>query len=213
MAHLFTATRTGLSAGLEVRGGVVVLGESGRSRREVRVAADPGLGSRPVVAGVVRRGDVVSLTPGEPGDAVVVRVRTEEAYTRGCPGRLRLGGGWTLLTEGLTAWGGAGRLGVMPDALLAVRGDAEGVVQVTFSGGRSKGGGVRWLAALRRGCDWPSVVLLDCHPDARPDLRPGGILLEGEAARVLGMVRALGVSPEALEDAERALGPAPVERF
>lgn len=206
MAHLVTATRTGITGWVETSGGQLVLGQTGRSRREVRVAVDPSLGDRPEVGAVVRQGDRVSLVPGRAGDAVVVRVRTEAAYTRGCPGRIRVGPGWSLVAEGLTAWGGAGNLGVMPDVLLAVRGDAEGVCQLTFSGGRRKGGGTRWLVAVQRGCDWPSVLLIDCHPDAVPDLRPAAVLLEGEAARVLGMIRALGGDREVLEHAERALG-------
>lgn len=209
MAHLMSATAKGIQYGIEVNEGVLTLGETGRNRREVRVAVDPAMGRRPEVGNVIRRSGLLSIAPGEPNDAVVVRVKTRAGYTRGAPGRFHHGTGWTTLAEGFHAWGDAGNLGVMPDLLLAVRGSDEGVCHAIFSGG-GYGDGSRWLLALQRGFDWPSVVMIDCRPDALPHLRPAEVLIDDEPSRVLKMIRAIDETPYKLEpwireDAERAL--------
>lgn len=169
MAHLYTATPGGLQPGILIPLLGLRLGETGRERRCVQVAADAALlGTRAETATLQILGErSLRLDPGPGGDAVVVRTRTDVVYTRGCPGRLAPGQ-WNVLAEGRTAWGAAGRLGSHPDVLLAIRGP--GAAWVCFSGGRHKGCGSRLLLALDRGADAPSVWLLDLDAAARPEL-------------------------------------------
>ena len=208
MAHLMTATRTGLQYGVQVHNNILTLGQSGRARREIRIPVDPSMGRQPEVGSVTVSGNRLQIGPGEAKDAVVVRVRTEAIYTRGCPGTITLGKGWNILAQGFTAWGDAGGLGSMPDSLLAVRGDVEGVCRIVFSGGRGRVSGGRWLVALQRGCEWPSVVMIDCHEDALPALRPAEVLIDDEPQRVLKMIRETTVDVGTLAEAERTLGKA-----
>ena len=209
MAQLWTATSRGLTPGIPIPTTGLRLGEQGRSRREVVVSCEPALlGASWDAASVAISGaNRVELARGHEGDAVVVRITTCGTYTRGCPGHIKLGSGWSLLAEGCHAWGTAGNLGAMPDALIGCR--AEGVARIVFSGGRRKGAGGRWLVALQRGADVPSLWLWDAHPDARPELGTAATTWDAsERARVLTLIEALpGLDAECLQDAKDQLVP------
>lgn len=193
MANCFTARAGRMDTGIawsETHGVVsLVLGETGRSRRRVDLPVVLTEGApfdtnydghrRPVLfnATVVGRPPVLHEVVEEPEDgAVLVRIDTEGTYTRGNPGSLDHGSGegdalWCSgavkeVARGQRAWGDAGNLGTMPDVLLLLRPGA--LVRVIFSGGRSKGFGLRFVwyrpDALARGAD-PEVLDLGSTRD------------------------------------------------
>lgn len=176
MARLFTATPGGITAGIAVKDGCIALGETGRARTLVKVGVSAPIGADGKIhRGAVVRDRNVRIEPEAPGapDAIVVRVRTDWTYTRGCPGRLALGRGLVEIAKGFTAWGDAGGLGSHPDVLLGAKGP--GAALVTFSGGRGKGLGLRLLAVVETADGlMPELYDLPAVGDAalRPELDP-----------------------------------------
>ncbi len=179
MDNCFTATARGIVAGITLTTPTTLdLGEAGRSRRLVRVPVEGARvdAGRVVEAGATRRPSLVA--PKDDG-LMVVRVKTDKVYTRGCPGKIGAPcGAMGVIAEGLTAWGDAGGLGSHPDVLLAMRPGS--AIVITFSGGRGKGQGVRLLVYPT----WlPAPVIIDLGAEdmvaSHPDL---------DAATVLGTV-------------------------
>ena len=211
MALLYTATTGGLTPGLGIMEGKLTLGETGRQRRRVDIPAT--IDRYVDVASVVQSGLNWRIEAGASTNSAVVRVRTEVVYTRGAPGGLTLGGQWAELARGFHAWGDAGNLGSMPDALIGIREGQTGVCKVTFSGGRSKGCGVRWLFSTDRGADWPTVGMIDCHPSAHPALRPGAVLLPDEIAEVREQMLAHVMPDDAREHVIAAMTPSTARSF
>ncbi len=172
--NCYTATAAGVAPGITLTPqssppGVqsVSLGEVGRARRLTLV---PVLGAR-IDGGRLGLGGATkrpSIEAFQPGDAVLARVKTDQTYTRGCPGSLgALKGAAAEVARGLTAWGDAGGLGSHPDVLLAMRPGS--AVAVTFSGGRRKGAGRRILVFFT-GAEAP--VILDPGDEAGVPYRP-----------------------------------------
>lgn len=222
MAKFYTLSVSGLVEGFLTQTSpthgcpVVELGEAGRSRRLVRVAVFaavtvfPGMSSSGCVfCGSLVGGPSPRIEPGEPGNAIAVRIRTACTYTRGCPGRLTLAGGWASVAEGVTAWGGAGRVGTHPDAIIATR--EEGAARIVFSGGRPKGAGTRWLLALRSLSGGLDLYTFDASPERRHDaLHPAKVLRDPrDRIRALALCEAVpGASEGQLKDLREALSDA-----
>lgn len=189
MAKLYTFDRTSLTNGWAPAN----LGAKGRASKEVNVIHDALPERVATAAKIALRGGVIILTPEADEDATshAVIIKTEAAYTRGAPGDLtHKGGGFSLIAEGWTQWGDAGRLGTHPHAMLVVKEGEEALLRATFSGGTAKGGGRRWLAALVR--DGRTVLVpLSLQESAPVDQRPEFTLRPGEGARLAGRVAAL----------------------
>lgn len=211
MALLYTATTGGLTAGLGISEGKLTLGEIGRQRRRIDIPAN--IDRYADVGALVQTGLNWRIEAGTEQDSAVVRVRTNCVYTRGATGGITLGGQWVELARGFHAWGDAGNLGVMPDVLIGIRESQTGVCRITFSGGRSKGCGVRWLVATDRGADWPTISMVDCHPSAHPALRPGAVLLDDEIAEVREAMLAHAMSDDAREHVIAAMTPSTSRSF
>ena len=178
--NCFTATSRGIATGITSTPTHIDLGETGRSRRLVRVPVEGAQmeSGRIVAAGATRQ---PSLVAPKAGDPAIVRVKTDQVYTRGCPGNLGSPcGAMGIVAQGLTAWGDAGNLGSHPDVLVAMRPGS--AVVVTFAGGRGKGAGIRVLA-FPTGFSAP--VLIDLGAEDMIPSRP-----ELDAATVLGTAAA-----------------------
>lgn len=211
MALLYTATTGGLTPGLAIMEGKLTLGETGRQRRRIDIPAS--IDRYTDVGAIVQAGLNWRIEAGTATDSAVVRVRTECVYTRGATGGITLGGQWVELARGVHAWGDAGNLGVMPDVLIGIRAEQTGVCRITFSGGRSKGCGVRWLIATDRGADWPTISMVDCHPSAHPSLRPGAVLLDDELDEVREGMLAHAMPDDAREHVLAAMTPTAPQRY
>lgn len=220
MATFYTLTVAGLVEGFATQTSptnacpVVELGEAGRARKLVRVAVfaavmrDPGTMSPSgrVFCGSLVGGSSPRIEPGEPGGAIAVRVRTDYTYTRGCPGRLTIAGGWSPVAEGTTAWGDAGRVGSHPDTIIATR--EEGAARVVFAGGRHKGAGTRWLCAMRNPSGNLDLYTFDASPERRTEsLHPAHVLRDPALrARALALCEAVpGASEGQLAELREAL--------
>jgi hypothetical protein len=212
MALLYTATASGLTLGFSrIYENKLTLGDTGRQRRRIDIPAS--IDRYADVGAVVKSGLNWRIEAGTEKNSAVVHVKTEAAYTRGAPGGITLGGQWVELVRGMHAWGDAGNLGAMPDVLVGIRAEQTGVCRITFSGGRNKGYGVRWLCATDRGADWPTVTMVDCHPSAHPALRPAAVLLPDELDEVREAMLAHQMSDDAREHVLAAMTPTAPQRY
>lgn len=211
MALLYTAGTGGLTAGLGIMDGKLTLGETGRQRRRIDIPAS--IDRYADVGTIIQAGLNWRIEAGNGTDSAVVRVKTNCVYTRGASGGITLGGQWMELARGFHAWGDAGNLGVMPDVLIGIRAEQTGVCRITFSGGRSKGCGMRWLIATDRGAEWPTISMVDCHPSAHPALRPGAVLLPDEYDEVREAMLAHSMPDDARDHVIAAMTIQPERRF
>lgn len=179
--NCWTASAAGVWAGILTDGdgalAPVVLGEEGRSRRKLV------LGTRDVAPG-----DRIPGALGMAGfdlagqrfvrwqtdDPEFVRVRTDARYRKGTTSDLQVFGAAKILAKGLTAWGDAGRLGVHPDALLALRKGSAVFVQFTGDRIDGGGGGSRWI--VRTGTENPRMIDFGYVHEGKREIGPAPAL-------------------------------------
>lgn len=198
MSELYTVTAARVEPGIVVSQGCIVLGQVGRSRREVRIPVPPELvrDGRVHRATLVSRGGRVEIIPEEPGSTgVVLRIRAEGCYTKYTTSSIRLGAGLTEIVYGVTAWGDAGNLGTHRDALIGWRPTALAAAIVTFAGGRRKGYGARLVVvAPSPAPELPPVALYDLPDEGdlplTAALDPAQLVDGGRLDRVLAALPA-----------------------